>query len=92
MLTILHSLAMLAAGLRMFRSALGALVYSPVSFFDTTPMGMVGLFLLQLIIADTRKQGRIITRVSKDQDTVDNELFFTSYFVSHGASVLSIAS
>ncbi|RXW22412.1 hypothetical protein EST38_g3441 [Candolleomyces aberdarensis] len=46
----------LVASLRMFRSALKGILRSPLSFFDTTPMG------------------RIVSRLSKDQETLDNEL------------------
>lgn len=54
------SLAALSAGLGMFKAALRAVLGSPVSFFDTTPMG------------------RIISRLSKDQDTVDTEVAMTA--------------
>ncbi|PIL27466.1 ATP-binding cassette transporter [Ganoderma sinense ZZ0214-1] len=46
----------LNAGLKMFKKAFQAVLRSPVSFFDTTPLG------------------RIISRLSKDQDTIDDEL------------------
>ncbi|KAI8970550.1 multidrug resistance-associated ABC transporter [Trametes punicea] len=55
-LSLTVSLATLTAGLRMFKTALMAVLRSPVSFFDTTPMG------------------RIMSRLSKDQDTIDTEL------------------
>ncbi|KAI0777639.1 multidrug resistance-associated ABC transporter [Trametes elegans] len=55
-LSMTISLASLTAGLRMFTAALMAVLRSPISFFDTTPMG------------------RIMSRLSKDQDTVDAEL------------------
>ncbi|KAF9027711.1 multidrug resistance-associated ABC transporter [Hymenopellis radicata] len=51
--------AALMAGLSMFKSSLAHVLGSPVSFFDTTPMG------------------RILSRLSKDQDTVDAELSLT---------------
>jgi ATP-binding cassette subfamily C (CFTR/MRP) protein 1 len=35
----LRSLITLATGLRMFKGALNGVLRSPVSFFDTTPMG-----------------------------------------------------
>ncbi|KAH9920031.1 multidrug resistance-associated ABC transporter [Epithele typhae] len=49
-------LASLTGGLEMYKTAFGAIIRSPVSFFDTTPIG------------------RIVSRLSKDQDTIDAEL------------------
>ncbi|KAJ3517101.1 hypothetical protein NLJ89_g715 [Agrocybe chaxingu] len=46
----------LNASLNLYKSALAGVLDSPVSFFDTTPIG------------------RILSRLSKDQDTIDNEL------------------
>ncbi|KAF8884421.1 ATP-dependent bile acid permease [Gymnopilus junonius] len=61
----------LIASLRLFRTALKAVLRSPVSFFDTTPMG------------------RILSRLSKDQDTLDNELSLTLLqFLSTFSSVM----
>ncbi|KAI0746725.1 multidrug resistance-associated ABC transporter [Daedaleopsis nitida] len=51
----------LTASLKMFKTAFMAVVRSPVSFFDTTPLG------------------RIMSRLSKDQDTVDTELAMTAF-------------
>ncbi|KAF8797620.1 hypothetical protein BYT27DRAFT_6936091 [Phlegmacium glaucopus] len=45
----------LIASLNLFWTALNAVLQSPTSFFDTTPLGM------------------ILSRLSKDQDTFDNE-------------------
>jgi ATP-binding cassette, subfamily C (CFTR/MRP), member 1 len=45
----------------MFKAGLNGVLFSPTSFFDTTPMG------------------RIISRLSKDQDTIDQELSLTLY-------------
>lgn len=56
MLMSLSSAGGLAAGLRMFKAALHSILRSPLSFFDTTPMG------------------RILSRLTKDQETLDNEL------------------
>ncbi|KDQ52618.1 hypothetical protein JAAARDRAFT_40221 [Jaapia argillacea MUCL 33604] len=55
------SVACLQAGFQMFKSALAALLHSPVSFYDTTPIG------------------RIISRLSKDQETIDNELSYVLF-------------
>ncbi|KAH6879589.1 cadmium ion transporter [Coprinopsis sp. MPI-PUGE-AT-0042] len=46
----------LIASLRLFKSALSGILHSPLSFFDTTPMG------------------RILSRLTKDIETLDNEL------------------
>ncbi|KAJ3481401.1 hypothetical protein NLI96_g7684 [Meripilus lineatus] len=68
------SLSNLTAGFRMFRAALLAVLRSPVSFFDTTPMG------------------RITSRLSKDQDTLDAEVPLIAYqFLSILSSVLGTA-
>ncbi|KAK0199743.1 multidrug resistance-associated ABC transporter [Desarmillaria ectypa] len=50
------AMAALIASLSLFKTALTRVLRSPVSFFDTTPVG------------------RILSRLSKDQDTLDNEL------------------
>ncbi|KAF9269804.1 multidrug resistance-associated ABC transporter [Marasmius fiardii PR-910] len=54
--SFIFALAGLFASLNLFRAALRAVLRSPVSFFDTTPIG------------------RILSRLSKDQDTLDQEL------------------
>ncbi|TFK19762.1 cadmium ion transporter [Coprinopsis marcescibilis] len=46
----------LVASLRLFRKSLSGILHSPLSFFDTTPMG------------------RILSRLTKDFETLDNEL------------------
>ncbi|TFK57912.1 hypothetical protein BDN72DRAFT_172490, partial [Pluteus cervinus] len=58
MFCVMYSIAdtNLVAVLHMFRAALLAVLSSPISFFDTTPLG------------------RILSRFSKDQDTLDNDL------------------
>ncbi|KAI0689828.1 ATP-dependent bile acid permease [Cytidiella melzeri] len=56
-----HSLTCLVASLRLFKAALTAVLGSPVSFFDTTPLG------------------RIISRLSRDQDTLDTEVAMTLF-------------
>ncbi|KAG2004754.1 ATP-binding cassette transporter [Coprinopsis cinerea AmutBmut pab1-1] len=55
------TLAALRASFSLFRGALNGVLYSPVSFFDTTPMG------------------RIISRFSKDQDTLDTDMSMISF-------------
>ncbi|EJD02283.1 multidrug resistance-associated ABC transporter [Fomitiporia mediterranea MF3/22] len=57
------SLVGLYASLRLFKAALMGVLRSPVSFFDTTPMG------------------RIISRLSKDQDTLDTQLSMTLFML-----------
>ncbi|KAI0929440.1 hypothetical protein AcV7_005292 [Taiwanofungus camphoratus] len=61
LLSFSFTLASLVAGLRMFKTALMAVLRSPISFFDTTPMG------------------RIMSRLSKDQDTLDTELSMIAF-------------
>ncbi|KAI0071668.1 multidrug resistance-associated ABC transporter [Panus rudis PR-1116 ss-1] len=55
------SIIALVAALRLFRAALTAVLRSPISFFDTTPMG------------------RIMSRLSKDQDTLDTEISMIAF-------------
>lgn len=61
MLSFSISLTALSAGLALFKAALAAVLRSPVSFFDTTPMG------------------RVMSRLSKDQDTLDTEVGMTAF-------------
>ncbi|KAG6873113.1 hypothetical protein C0995_002776 [Termitomyces sp. Mi166 len=59
------------ASLNLFRIALTRVLYSPTSFFDTTPIG------------------RVLSRLSKDQDTLDTELANTTWqFLYTASSVL----
>ncbi|KAF8962130.1 multidrug resistance-associated ABC transporter [Flammula alnicola] len=70
-LSFSFAIASLVASLNLFKSALKAVLRSPTSFFDTTPMG------------------RILSRLSKDQDTLDTELAMTlMQFLSTFSSVL----
>ncbi|RXW15854.1 hypothetical protein EST38_g10001 [Candolleomyces aberdarensis] len=55
-LSFSFAFACLTASLNLFVSALNGVLRSPISFFDTTPMG------------------RILSRFSKDQDTLDTEM------------------
>ncbi|KAF9466008.1 multidrug resistance-associated ABC transporter [Collybia nuda] len=71
LLSYAFALLGLIASLKLFRAALNGVLRSPVSFFDTTPMG------------------RIQSRLSKDQDTLDSELAMTIWmFLSTFTSVL----
>ncbi|KAI0718208.1 multidrug resistance-associated ABC transporter [Cerioporus squamosus] len=72
-LSLTVSLLSLTAGLRMFKAAFNAVVRSPVSFFDTTPIG------------------RIMSRLSKDQDTLDAEMSIIASNVTHCSSVVGTA-
>ncbi|TDL26292.1 multidrug resistance-associated ABC transporter [Rickenella mellea] len=64
-------LAGLVASLNLFNAALEGVLRSPVSFFDTTPMG------------------RITSRLSKDQGTMDTELAMTMFgFLSTFSGVI----
>ncbi|KAM5532134.1 hypothetical protein V8D89_014227 [Ganoderma adspersum] len=68
------SMMSLTAGLNMFKSAFLAVVYSPVAFFDTTPLG------------------RIMSRLSKDQDTIDTELgLIANQVLATASSVIGTA-
>ncbi|KAG6889349.1 hypothetical protein C0992_005577 [Termitomyces sp. T32_za158] len=71
LVSLSFSLMCLVGSLRLFKAALKGVLSSPVSFFDTTPMG------------------RIQSRLSKDQDTLDVEIAVTLWqFLSTFASVL----
>jgi ATP-binding cassette subfamily C (CFTR/MRP) protein 1 len=77
----IFSLASLVASLSMFNAALGGVLRSPASFFDTTPMG-ISLHLDSGCVLTENCTGRILSRLSKDQDTLDNELSIIIYQVS----------
>ncbi|KLO19493.1 multidrug resistance-associated ABC transporter [Schizopora paradoxa] len=59
--SFIFSLVALYGGLRIFKAALSGVLRSPMSFFDTTPMG------------------RIVSRLSKDQDVLDDQLSTVLY-------------
>ncbi|KAL6300347.1 multidrug resistance-associated ABC transporter [Sparassis latifolia] len=61
LLSVAFTVATLFASLNLFKSALKAVLASPVSFYDTTPMG------------------RIMSRLSNDQDTLDTEVSMTAF-------------
>jgi hypothetical protein len=68
----------------MFKAALIGVLRSPGWFFDTTPMG--GLTLLGIKFFLTKfNVGRILSRLSKDQDTLDTEVAMTLFQVGHVA-------
>jgi len=64
----------------MFKAALAGVLRSPVSFFDTTPMGMLILLNLDTFLTNIHL-GRIMSRFSKDQDTLDTQISMTLYQV-----------
>ena len=67
----------LFASFNLFKTALNAILRSPISFFDTTPLGLsLSFFSISLSIS-VMYIGRILSRLSKDQDTLDNELSMT---------------
>ncbi|KAJ4474268.1 multidrug resistance-associated ABC transporter [Lentinula aciculospora] len=71
LLSFSFAIAGLIASLNLFQTALRHVLRSPISFFDTTPMG------------------RIVSRLSKDQDTLDSALTMTlMQFLNTFSSVL----
>ncbi|KAJ3915478.1 multidrug resistance-associated ABC transporter [Lentinula edodes] len=71
LLSFSFAIAGLVASLNLFQTALRHVLRSPISFFDTTPMG------------------RILSRLSKDQDTLDSTLTMTlMQFLNTFSSVL----
>jgi ABC-type multidrug transport system fused ATPase/permease subunit len=82
MLTNVHYIrfASLVASLNLFKAALDGVLRSPVSFFDTTPMGMYILLDIKFLLQNLFP-GRILSRLSKDQDTLDTQLSMTLYQV-----------
>ncbi|KAF5390987.1 hypothetical protein D9757_004049 [Collybiopsis confluens] len=75
MVSFSFAIAGLIASLSLYQTALRRVLRSPVSFFDTTPMG------------------RILSRLSKDQDTLDSNLSATlQSFLSTFSNVLGTAA
>ena len=70
------SVMSLYASLNLFKAALNSVLRSSTSFFDTTPLGL-SLSLIFLFFISMKYIGRILSRLSKDQDTLDNELSMT---------------
>ena len=72
------SVMSLFASFNLFKTALNAILRSPISFFDTTPLGLSFSFSYSISFSiSVMYIGRILSRLSKDQDTLDNELSMT---------------
>ena len=72
------SVMSLFASLDLFKTALNAVLRSPTSFFDTTPLGPSLSFLFLCLYSIMMCNiGRVLSRLSKDQDSLDNELWLT---------------
>lgn len=68
----------------MFKASLNAVLRSAVSFFDTTPMGTSETnpkLAEEIDMADVYI-GRVMSRLSKDQDTIDTEISMIAFQVS----------
>lgn len=73
-----YSLIGIRSSLNLFATVLKKVLQSPVSFFDTTPIGTVFIpAQIDPILTPTISTGRILSRLSKDQDTLDTELPLT---------------
>ena len=76
----------------MFKVALKSVLHSPMAFFDTTPIGEFGTLCCWIALM-VCGPGRILSRLSKDQDILDNELYLTQYqILSTFSSVLGTVS
>ncbi|KAJ3898403.1 multidrug resistance-associated ABC transporter [Lentinula edodes] len=75
LLTCAFGLIGIRSSLNLFVTVLKKVLQSPVSFFDTTPIGTV--FIPAQIDPILTPTGRILSRLSKDQDTLDTELPLT---------------
>ena len=71
------SVMSLFASLNLFKTALNAILRSPTSFFDTTPLGLSPSLFYFCLYHWYIYIGRVLSRLSKDQDTLDNELWLT---------------
>jgi ATP-binding cassette subfamily C (CFTR/MRP) protein 1 len=87
-LTLCSSLIGWIGSLKLFKATLSGVLGSPISFFDTTPMGIKNCITLsfndELINFST---GRILSRLSKDQDTIDQDLPMTLMQVRNHAGL-----
>lgn len=70
----------LAASLSLFKSALSHVLASPISMFDTTPIGEILLYRFHVLLLIEVK-GRILSRFSRDQDIMDDDLPMMSFQV-----------
>lgn len=78
----------------MFRASLWAVLHSAIAFFDTTPMGKRIQRRLRSAVANERA-GRVMSRLSKDQDTIDTEISMIAFQLlstARSVSLLSIIS
>jgi hypothetical protein len=75
---ILHapSITGINAGFAMFKASLSGIMHSAISFFDTTPMGML---LSVVFCLSNGSLGRVLSRLSKDQDTIDTEIAIIAF-------------
>ena len=74
----------------MFQKALAHVMHSSVLFFDTTPIG-TSTNLYDCFNHCLTTSGRIISRLSRDQDTIDAELSGNLFIVrdaSHSVHLL----
>lgn len=78
------------ASLNLFKAALSGVLASPTSFFDTTPMGINQIASFQWRLDQTFFTGRILSRLSKDQSIIDQELPLTLMQVRDRAVSVSI--
>lgn len=63
------SLVSYLASAKMHGNSLKTILHAPMSFFDTTPLGMVAISLEYSLIADCIFLGRILGVFGKDMDS-----------------------